>query len=56
LKQNVTSFLELHNTIYAAAVATVRLSGARTDGKKLNHIQKKITNPTMGKKRNKLTI
>ena len=29
LKHNVTSFLELHNTIYTAAVATVRLSGAR---------------------------
>jgi len=27
LKYNDTSFLELHNTIYAAAVATVRLSG-----------------------------
>jgi len=39
LKHNVTSFLELHNTIYAAAVATVRLSEARIDGKKLNHIQ-----------------
>ena len=34
LKHNVTSFLELHNTIYAAAVATVRLLGARIDGKK----------------------
>jgi len=31
LKYNVTNFLELQNTIYAAAVATVRLSGARMD-------------------------
>ena len=34
LKHNVTSFLELHNTIYVAAVATVRLSEVRIDGKK----------------------
>jgi len=39
LKHNVTSFLELHNTIYLAAVATVKLSGARIDRKKLNYIQ-----------------
>jgi len=37
LKHNVTNFLELHDTIYAAAVATVRLSGARLDRKQLNH-------------------
>jgi hypothetical protein len=33
LKHNVTSFLELHNTIYEAAVATARLLGARIDRK-----------------------
>jgi len=33
LKHNVTSFLEIHDTIYMAAVATARLSGARIDGK-----------------------
>jgi len=45
LKQNVINLLELHNTIYAAAVATVRLSGARIDGKKLNYIQNKLQTP-----------
>jgi len=39
LKHNVTSFLESHNTIYAAAVTTVKLSGERIDGKKLKYIQ-----------------
>ena len=32
LKHNVTSSNELHNTIYASAVATVNLSGARING------------------------
>ena len=41
----VTIFLELHNTIYAAAVATVRLSGASIDGRKLNHIQNESQTP-----------
>jgi len=49
LKYNVTNFLDLHNTIYAAAVATVRLSGARMDRqierKKLNHTQNKTQTP-----------
>jgi hypothetical protein len=27
MKNNVTNFLELHNTIYTAAVATMRMSG-----------------------------
>jgi hypothetical protein len=45
LKHNVTSFLELHDTIYMTAVATVRLSGARVDGKKLNHIQNESQTP-----------
>jgi len=52
LKYNVTNF-ELHNTIYAAAFATVRLSEARMDRQidinKLNHTQNN-TNSTMGKK------
>jgi len=30
---------------YAAAVATVRLSGARIDGEKLNHIQNESQTP-----------
>jgi len=57
LKHNVTSFLELRNTIYAAAVTTVSLSGARIDGKKLNNI-KMNHKPRHGKEdlRNKLTI
>jgi len=50
LEHNVTSFLELHNTIYAAAVATVRLSEVRIDGKKAEPHTKWITNPTIGKK------
>jgi hypothetical protein len=29
MKNNVTTFLELHNTIYAAAVVTVRMSGGK---------------------------
>jgi hypothetical protein len=29
MKNNVTNFLELHNTIYAAAVATMRMSGGK---------------------------
>jgi hypothetical protein len=29
MKNNVINFLELHNTFYAAAVATVRMSGVR---------------------------
>jgi hypothetical protein len=29
MKNNVTDFLELHNTIYAAAVATVRMLGGK---------------------------
>ena len=33
LKNNVTNFLELHDTIYAAAVATVRMLGARIERK-----------------------
>jgi hypothetical protein len=45
LKHNVTNFLELHDTIYAAVVATVRLSGARIDRKQLNHIQNKTKTP-----------
>jgi hypothetical protein len=45
LKHNVTSFLELHNAIYAAAVATVKMRGARKEGKKLNHIQNKTQTP-----------
>jgi phage terminase small subunit len=44
-KHNVTNFLELHSTIYAAAVATVRMSGASIDRKKLNHIQNKKQAP-----------
>jgi hypothetical protein len=35
--KHVTNFLELHDTIYAAAVATVRLSRARIGRKQLNH-------------------
>jgi hypothetical protein len=45
LKHNVTNFLELHDTIYGAAVATARLSGARIDRKQLNHIQNKTKTP-----------
>jgi len=37
LKYYVTSFLEVHSTIYTAAVATV-MSGVRMNGKKMNHI------------------
>jgi hypothetical protein len=29
MKNYVTNFLELHNAIYAAAVATVRMSGGK---------------------------
>jgi hypothetical protein len=45
LKKNVTNFLELHNTIYTAAVATVRMSGVRIERKKLNHLQNKTQTP-----------
>jgi hypothetical protein len=38
-------FLELHNTIYAAAVATMRMSGAMIDRKKLQHTQNKVQIP-----------
>jgi hypothetical protein len=55
LKHNVTNFLELRDTIYAAAVATVRLSGARLDRKQLNHIQNK-TKTTSWKRRVKTQI
>jgi len=34
LKNNVTNFFELHNTISAAAVATVRMSGGQVRKKK----------------------
>ena len=44
-ENNVTSFLELHNTIYAAAVATVRMLGARIERKRLNHLQNKTQTP-----------
>jgi hypothetical protein len=48
MKNNVTSLLELHNTIYAAAAATVRMSGGKI---KTTWIIYKINkNPTMGKK------
>lgn len=50
LKHNVTNFVELHDTIYAAAVATVRLSAARIDRKQLNHIQNKTKTPPQEKK------
>jgi hypothetical protein len=56
-ENNVTSFLELHNTIYAAAVATVRKSGARIEKK--NWTTYKIKHkPHHGKEgpRNKLRI
>ena len=49
LKKNVANFLELHNTTYAAAVATVRSSGAsmdrQIDRKKPNHTQNKTQTP-----------
>ena len=49
LKTNVTNFLELHNITYAAAVATVRSSGARMGRqigrKEVNHIQNKTQTP-----------
>ena len=45
LKNNITNFLGLHNTIYAASVATVRMSGARRERKKLNHLQNKTQTP-----------
>jgi hypothetical protein len=45
LKYNVTDFLELHTTIYAAAVATVRISGARRERKQLNHSKNKTQAP-----------
>ena len=45
LKHNVASFHELCNTIYTAAVATVRYSGPRIDRKKLNHIQNESQTP-----------
>jgi hypothetical protein len=46
MKHNDTNFPELRNTIYAAAVATVRLSGARLDRKQLNYIQNKTKIPS----------
>jgi hypothetical protein len=45
LTNNVTNFLELHNTIYAAAVATIRTLGARIERKKSNHLQNKAQTP-----------
>jgi len=45
LKNKVTNFLELHSTIYTAAVATVRMSGIRIERKKLNHLQNKTQTP-----------
>ena len=41
MKNNVTNFIELHNIIYAAAVATVRMSGRKMRNKKRNHSQNK---------------
>jgi hypothetical protein len=40
LKNNVTNFLELHNTIYTAAVATVRMLGVRIERKKAKPLTK----------------
>jgi hypothetical protein len=45
MKNNVTNFLELHNTIYAAAVATVRMSGGKIERKKPCHLQKNKQTP-----------
>ena len=55
MKNNVTNFLELHNTIYAAGVATVRMSGGKIRNKQLNYSQNK-NKPNHGKEgsRNKL--
>jgi iron-sulfur cluster repair protein YtfE (RIC family) len=44
-KNSTTDFLELHNTIYTAAVNTVRMSGARIKRKKLNHLQNTTQTP-----------
>jgi hypothetical protein len=48
MKNIVTNFLELHNTIYVAAVATVRMSGGGGEirNKKLNHSQNKKQIPS----------
>jgi uncharacterized coiled-coil DUF342 family protein len=45
MKNNVTNFLELHNTIYAAAVVTLRMSGGKIERKKLFHLQNKQQTP-----------
>jgi outer membrane murein-binding lipoprotein Lpp len=45
LKNNVTNFIELLSTVYAAAVATLRMSGARIERKKMNHLQNKTQTP-----------
>jgi hypothetical protein len=50
LKHKVTNFPELRDTIYAAAVATVRLSRARLDRKQLNNIQNKTKIATWKKR------
>jgi hypothetical protein len=39
MKNNLTNFLQLHNTVYAAAVATVRVSGGKIERKKPCHLQ-----------------
>jgi len=45
LKHSVTNFLELLDTINAAAVANVRLSGGPDRRKKVTHIQNKSQTP-----------
>jgi hypothetical protein len=43
MKNNVTNFLELHNTIYATAVATVRMLGGKI--KNPDYLQNKQQTP-----------
>jgi hypothetical protein len=45
MKNNVTNFLQLHNTIYAAAFATVRMSGGKIERKKPCHLQNNKQTP-----------
>jgi hypothetical protein len=45
MKNNVTNFLELHNTIYAAAVATVRMSGGKIKNN-LDYLQNRQKKPS----------
>ena len=54
MKNNVTNFLELHNTIYAAAVATVRMSDDKIERKKPRHLQTNKQTPLWERRFKKL--